>query len=42
MARFLDQLEPGQKINPPDVLFAKIGDEQVAEWKQRFGGEEKV
>ncbi|HVP83105.1 MAG TPA: methionine--tRNA ligase [Rhizomicrobium sp.] len=39
MAVFLDQLEAGQKINPPDVLFAKISEEQVAEWKQRFGGE---
>ena len=35
---FLDQLEPGQPIKPPDVLFAKITDEQVAEWKTRFGG----
>lgn len=38
MAKFLDDLEPGQAISPPDVLFAKIADEQVAEWKQRFGG----
>jgi methionyl-tRNA synthetase len=39
MAEFLDQLEPGQAITPPDVLFAKITDEQLAEWKTRFGGE---
>jgi methionyl-tRNA synthetase len=39
MAKFLDQLEPGQAISPPDVLFAKITDEQLAEWKTRFGGE---
>jgi methionyl-tRNA synthetase len=40
MSEFLNQLEAGQKINPPDVLFAKISEEQVAEWKARFGGEE--
>jgi methionyl-tRNA synthetase len=38
MAQFLDQLDAGQPIGPPDVLFAKIADEQVAEWKARFGG----
>jgi methionyl-tRNA synthetase len=38
MAQFLDQLEPGQKINPPEVMFAKITEEQVAEWRVRFGG----
>ncbi len=38
MARVLDDLEPGQPIHPPDVLFTKIADEQVAEWKTRFGG----
>ena len=38
MAEFLDQLEAGQSINPPDVLFAKITDEQIAEWQVRFGG----
>ncbi|MDE2495032.1 MAG: methionine--tRNA ligase [Alphaproteobacteria bacterium] len=40
MARFLDQLGAGQAIRVPDVLFAKITDEQVAEWQARFGGEE--
>jgi len=40
MAQFLDQLDAGQKIQVPDVLFAKIADEQTAEWKARFGGEE--
>ena len=34
----LNQLEPGQAINPPEVLFSKITDEQVAELKARFGG----
>ena len=38
MAEELDELEAGQPINPPDVLFAKITDEQVAELKMRFGG----
>jgi len=38
MAQFLDQLEPGEKIVPPDVLFAKITEEQIAEWRVRFGG----
>jgi methionyl-tRNA synthetase len=40
MAGFLDRLDAGQKIQVPHVLFAKIADEQVAEWKIRFGGEE--
>jgi methionyl-tRNA synthetase len=38
MGELLDQLEAGQAITPPDVLFAKITDEQVVEWKARFGG----
>ena len=38
MAHELDELIPGQPINAPDVLFAKITDEQVEEWKIRFGG----
>ncbi|GAA0534516.1 methionyl-tRNA synthetase [Rhizomicrobium palustre] len=40
MVEFLDDLEPGQAITPPDVMFAKITDEQLAEWKTRFGGQE--
>jgi methionyl-tRNA synthetase len=40
MARFLDQLDAGREIAAPDVLFAKIAEEQVAAWKLRFGGEE--
>ena len=35
---FLDQLDAGQPIRVPDVLFAKITDEQIADWKARFGG----
>ena len=38
MAEELDELEAGQPINPPDVLFAKIADEQIEELKVRFGG----
>ena len=34
----LDQLAPGAPITVPEVLFAKIEDEQVAEWTARFGG----
>jgi methionyl-tRNA synthetase len=40
MAEFLDGLTPGQAIRPPDVLFAKLTDEQIAQWQQRFGGSE--
>ena len=35
----LDALPHGLAITPPDVLFAKIEDSQVAEWTERFGGE---
>jgi methionyl-tRNA synthetase len=38
MAKELDQLEAGQTIRAADVLFAKITDEQIAEWTARFGG----
>jgi methionyl-tRNA synthetase len=40
MAEFLDGLTPGQPIHPPEVLFAKITDEQIEEWEKRFGGSE--
>ncbi|MFQ5562153.1 MAG: methionine--tRNA ligase [Parvularculaceae bacterium] len=33
----LQVLKPGHKFAPPDVLFRKIEDEQVAEWRERFG-----
>ncbi len=29
----------GEAFAPPDVLFAKIEDEQVEEWRRRFGAE---
>jgi methionyl-tRNA synthetase len=38
MAQALDELEAGWQITPPDVLFAKITEEQLAEWIARFGG----
>jgi methionyl-tRNA synthetase len=38
MKDFLDGPETAQPIHPPDVLFAKITDEQVTEWEKRFGG----
>jgi methionyl-tRNA synthetase len=38
MAEFLDGLEQGAPIQQPPVLFAKITDEQIAEWQTRFGG----
>jgi methionyl-tRNA synthetase len=40
MAEYLDQLEAGQPIRPPELLFAKITEEQVAQWTERFGGAE--
>jgi len=38
MAEFLDQLDGGQTIYAPEVLFAKITDEQIVAWIERFGG----
>jgi methionyl-tRNA synthetase len=37
-ASFLDILTPGEGITPPDVLFKKIEDADVAAWAERFGG----
>ncbi len=34
----LDALPHGLDISAPDVLFAKIEDAQIEEWKARFGG----
>jgi methionyl-tRNA synthetase len=33
-----DALARGHKFTPPDVLFKKIEDEQVADFATRFGG----
>jgi methionyl-tRNA synthetase len=38
MTAYLDHLAPGTGIKVPDVLFAKIADEKIAEWQARFGG----
>jgi methionyl-tRNA synthetase len=35
-----DYLEAGRTIRAPDVLFRKVEDTQVAEWRARFGGPE--
>jgi methionyl-tRNA synthetase len=40
MAEELDQLESGQPIRAPEVLFNKITDEQIVAWTERFGGPE--
>ena len=37
-AALLDALPRGQAFSVPDVLFAKIEYDQVAEWTQRFAG----
>ncbi|NWG53612.1 MAG: methionine--tRNA ligase [Hydrogenophilaceae bacterium] len=34
----LDAIPRGHAFTPPDVLFKKVEDEQVAEWSVRFGG----
>jgi methionyl-tRNA synthetase len=36
----LAALEPGRPVKAPEVLFKKIEDGQVAEWRERFGGPE--
>ena len=36
----LSILEPGRPVKAPDVLFRKIEDAQVEEWRARFGGPE--
>jgi methionyl-tRNA synthetase len=41
-AGVLSALEPGRPIQAPDVLFRKIEETQVAEWRERFGGPETV
>jgi methionyl-tRNA synthetase len=38
IAALLDALPHGHAITPPDVLFQKIEDEQVATWTEQFGG----
>jgi hypothetical protein len=38
MREYLDQLDAGMPVHAPEVLVAKITDEQIAEWQQRFAG----
>jgi len=33
-------LEPGRRVQAPEVLFRKVEDAQVEEWRERFGGAE--
>ena len=40
IAALLDALPHGHAIAPPEVLFQKIEDTQIAEWTERFGGGE--
>jgi methionyl-tRNA synthetase len=35
----LSRLKGGEAFTPPEVLFAKIEDEQIDEWRQRFGAD---
>ncbi len=35
----LNALPPGAAIQPPDVLFRKIDDEQLDDWRARFGAD---
>lgn len=37
----LQRIEAGQSFKVPDVLFQKVTDEQIAEWRDRFGAEEE-
>jgi methionyl-tRNA synthetase len=39
MREFLDRLDAGMLIRAPDVLVAKVTDEQIAQWQQRVAGE---
>ena len=39
-AGVLDILPPGRAVKAPEVLFRKVEDTQVAEWRDRFGGPE--
>ncbi|WP_282096688.1 methionine--tRNA ligase [Epibacterium ulvae] len=38
LAGFLSALEPGHAFTVPDVLFAKITDDQREDWQSRFSG----
>ena len=38
MLEFLTRLQPGHEFDVPEVLFAKVSDEDCEEWKTRFSG----
>jgi methionyl-tRNA synthetase len=38
LAKEIARLQPGRKIGSLDLLFRRIGDEEVAEWIARFSG----
>lgn len=38
MSEFISTLQPGHSFTVPDVLFAKITDEQSQTWQERFSG----
>ncbi|MBT8473032.1 MAG: methionine--tRNA ligase [Marinicaulis sp.] len=40
IAAALNRFKGGEAFIPPDVLFAKIEDEQIEEWRQKFGAED--
>lgn len=37
-SELLDALPRGKSFDVPDVLFAKIEDDQIAQWSEQFGG----
>ena len=39
-AGLLRAVDPGRRVQAPEVLFRKVEDAQVAEWRERFGGPE--
>jgi methionyl-tRNA synthetase len=39
---FLQALPPGHRFEVPEVLFRKVTDDEVGEWRERFGGSEEV
>ncbi|HEX2559914.1 methionine--tRNA ligase [Phenylobacterium sp.] len=39
-AALLQILDPGRKVEVPEVLFRKVEETQIAEWTERFGGAE--
>jgi len=36
----LERLKPGHRFLPPEVLFAKIEEEQIEQWREKFGAPE--